>query len=161
MANYRAHSKTVLVAECSQVSIGKTDLSLVGDLAIFAKKGFATTNQTNFASADSTIRNLYLVVPYDATSSPMTCASPVFSLSNKTTFSSSVSTLLYTPCNMTTQNHSNFTGQIYAGGNMNVANNFDMQFVQVPMPTGSVTLSSTTIDHYTLDVVYKRETRNQ
>lgn len=154
--------KTLVVSHCEIrfQNMGNRKVELNNDLAVFARAGFTTAGATTFRSTSATQRVMHIVVPYDATGSPMNCASPTIALDNQTSIEPSVNTLLYTPCNSYVANNSTFTGQIYAGGSMNVNNQFVMQFRKVPMPTGSVVAVSTTVKEYSVDVVYKRENRN-
>jgi hypothetical protein len=99
------------------------------------------------------------MVPYDATTSPTNCSSPTISLDNQTDVRSTLTTLFYTPCDLSMANQTTFAGQIYSGHSLNVNNQFTMQFIPVPMPDGAVT-SVGGVKGYTLDVVYKRESRN-
>jgi hypothetical protein len=134
-------------------------VNLNNDLAIFAYNGFTTAGRTVFGSADGAHHNFHVIVPYDATSSPATCWDPTIRMDNQTAIQPVLTTLLYTPCSTYMANSSTFTGQIFAGGDLSVNNQFAMQFDQVPMPNGTVS-DSGNVNGYTLDVVYKREARN-
>lgn len=157
--------KTLLVVTCPWKELrfqnmGNQDIELNNDLAIFAYNGITTAGRTGFASTDSTRHVLHLMVPYDAPATPTNCWGPTISMDNQTDLRPTLTTLVYSPCTMSMANQSTFTGQIYGGGDINVNNRFTMQFDPVPMPDGAVSSSGGGIEGYTLDVVYKRETRN-
>lgn len=158
-------TKTVLVVTCPWKELrfqnmGSQAIDLGNDLAIIAYNGFATAGKTIFGSADGAPHVFQVIVPYDAASSPTACWGPTISMDNQTVIHPVLTTLLYTPCTTSVSNNATFTGQIYAGGDINVNNQFTMQFAPVPMPAGTVVTSGGDTTGYTLDVVYKREIPN-
>jgi hypothetical protein len=157
--------KTVLVVTCPSKELrfqnmGNDRVNLSNDLAILAYSGLTTAGRTIFGSADGAHHVFHVIVPYDATASPTNCWGPTIRMDNQTAIQPELTTLLYTPCGTYMANNSTFTGQIFAGGDINVNNQFTMQFNQVPMPEGTVSDSGGSVNGYTLDVVYKREVRN-
>lgn len=158
--------KTLLVVTCPWKELrfqnmGNKKVELTDDLAIFAYNGMATAGRTVFDSADGAAHDLHVIVPYDATTSPTNCGSPTLSMDNQTAIQPVLSSFLYSPCSMAIANNTEFNGQIYGGREISVNNQFTMQFTQVPMPDGAVTVpGGGGIVGYSLDVVYKREIRN-
>lgn len=157
--------KTLLSVECPNTivrfqNMGNQKVQLGNDLAVFARSGFVTSGNTTFRSNDADQHVFHVIVPFDATSNPYVCNAPTISLDNQTSIEPSLVTMLYTPCASAIANNSTFTGQIYGGGSMSVNNQFVMQFTQVPMPDGTVEALSTIIEDYSVDVAFKRETRN-
>lgn len=158
--------KTMLVVTCPAKELrfqnmGNAKVELNDDLAIFAYHGFATAGRTVFDSADGAAHTLHVVVPYDATLVPTACGIPTIAMDNQTVIRPVLTTLLYSPCTMAVANNAEFNGQIYGGGDISVNNQFTMQFTQVPMPDGAVTVpAGGAISGYSLDVVFKREIRN-
>jgi hypothetical protein len=157
--------KTALVITCPWKvlrfqNMGSQQVNLNNDLAIITYNGLTTSGRTVFGSADGARHTFHVIAPYDATASPTNCTDPTISLDNQTVIQPILTTLIYTPCNMAMANNTTFAGQIFGGGDVNVNNQFAMQFDPVSMPAGTITVNGGDINGYTLDVVYKREARN-
>jgi hypothetical protein len=158
--------KTMLVVTCPDRPLrfelkGNEKVELNEDLALFSYSGLETVGKVIFGSADGAGHALHMIVPYDATLVPTACQAPTIELNNQTTIRPVLTTLLYSPCDMAVANNAEFNGQVYGGGEIDVNNQFTMQFTQVPMPDGAVTVpAGGAIAGYSLDVVYKREIRN-
>lgn len=69
-----------------------------------------------------------------------------------------LNTLIYGPCNIAVSNSVTMTGQIYSGSSLNLNNGLNLQFAEVPVPSGAVVVPGATVTGFTMDVVYKRET---
>lgn len=153
-----ATAPTVIITSCALSWSNNTSLSLKQNLAVFSTGGFSMQNNTTWQSTNSTTRLLYLVVPSTVSGVTTTCNSgqPGISLSNNTTFASTLNVMLYTPCTVTVSNNSTGYGQVY-GGTVNAANNFTAHYVPLPTlvdSTGGGSASSTALS---LAVVYERQ----
>lgn len=140
--------KTILRTTC-QVSFDTSvkTVSLSNDLAIFADGGFDVANTLTFQSTDATKRYLYFVHPYGS-------ACGGISLSNQVTIATTVSTLLYSPCDIHKANQSDVYGQVYAGGTAYIDNRTNATYT--PLPVFGATATRFVIS-YAADVLYKRE----
>lgn len=117
-------------------------LTTGADLAVIAPDGFSTGQHFAWASTSTTVHHLYLVVPYNqsTTYNATTCSSQYnLDFGNSASFTN-LSTLLYTPCNLTSGNSAFGAGQIYVGQKLDVGNTLDLTFQPeiVPGVTGSV-----------------------
>ncbi len=129
------------------------DITLSNNLAIFASGGVSFKNNASFVSSDGiTMRYLYLVQPDGSVSTP--CTVDGIDMKNNLNSSPTVSTLFYTPCNVSMKNNTVFYGQIYAGGIVEAKMNLTATYA--PLPVYGVVNASTT---YTVDIQFKRETR--
>lgn len=152
-------SKTALVTDCAiklSGSHGKA-LKLNNDLLIVARGGFSSSNATEFGSTvPGTARNLHWVVPFDV--APRPCTSPKISTAQQFGLTSDVRMFLYSPCDIHFANQSTQIGQIYGGSNVTISNKFTLQFRPLPVYGLTLPLSSTTVESFKVDIVYKRET---
>lgn len=159
-AHYAPMTGKTLVRTTCSVQFAKTKgINFSGDFALFASgiRGISTSNQVSFDSDGSTVRSLYLVVPFDASTRP--CTAPGISTDNNFGSSAQVNLLVYSPCNVTFSNNGvPNQGQIYSGSTIQINNNFSLTFAQMPVfgvdPTSLPALS------YNVDILYKREVRN-
>jgi hypothetical protein len=147
--------KTLVKTSCAVNFSKDKDIPLSNDLAIFAYGGISSSQQVSFVSSDATTRTLHWVVPYDAATRP--CTTPGITTDNLFNFSTNVSMLVYTPCNVNFSNNSDHIGQIYGGGTVAIHNQFTMQFR--PVPVWGIDPLSLPLLSYKIDIVYKRETR--
>ncbi len=150
--------KNLVRTSCSVQFRNTHDIKFAGDFALFAS-GSAGISTSNFVTFDSTgpVRNVYLVVPYDAAVRP--CTSPGITTDNNFGSTINVKLLVYSPCNVTYSNNGvPSTGQVYSGSTIAINNNFSLTFAQMPVfgidPTSLPALS------YTVDILYKREVQN-
>ena len=152
----RTNTPTLVRTTCA-VNLSKTGtVGLQNDLAIFADGGFTTSQQVGFASSTpGTSHNLYWVQPYDAVPHP--CTSTGIATSQQFSLTSDVNMFVYTPCNIAFANNSRHTGQIYGGNNVQINNQFNLQFKEIGV-VGIDPASQPTVG-YNASVVYKRETR--
>lgn len=151
-----SRGKTVLVTNCQVVIQGNNNtVALAEDLAVFARGGVSFRNSLTIRSTTTAQRRLYLVQPYDSVPSP--CTSDGITLDNRVTIESTVDELIYTPCSIRKANNSDHYGQLYAGGRVVIDNRLTMFYR--PLPVWGVTAPTTTVSSYSLDVAYKRETR--
>lgn len=140
--------KTLVRTTC-QVSFA-TNVKTVSqnyDLAVFADGGFDVANTLTFQSTDTTRRNLYFIQPYGSS-----CGG--ISLSNQVTMATTVSVLLYSPCDIHKANQSDIYGQVYAGGTAYIDNKTNATYT--PLPVFGATATRFVIS-YSADVLYKRE----
>jgi hypothetical protein len=144
---------TVLRTTCElRLQKDVKNLRLGANLAVFADGGITMANSMTLLSTDpGQLRDLYLIQPYAASCSP-----GGITLDNRVTIDGSVRVLLYTPCDVRKANNSDHFGQIYAGGAVNLDNSLTMFYR--PLPVWGVESSTSSVAHYRLDVVYKRET---
>jgi hypothetical protein len=149
-------AKSVLLTDCA-IKLSGEEIKLKQDLAILAKGGFQSTNSTEFAStASGTPRHLHWVVPFDTVARP--CTTPQISTSQQFRVTDDVRMFLYSPCDISFSNQSTQIGQIYGGGNVTVNNRFTLQFRPVPVFGVQLPVSSTVVESFKVDIVYKRET---
>jgi len=149
-------AKTVLLTNC-EIKLSGDEIELGNDLLIMAKGGFTSSNATQISSTvPGTSRNLHWVVPYDTTARP--CTNPQMSTSQQFGVTEDVRMFLYSPCNIHFANQSTQIGQIYGGGNVTVSNRFTLQFRPVPVFGVQLPVSSTVVESFKVDIVYKRET---
>lgn len=129
------------------------DILLNSNVVVFASGGVSFKNSASFVSTvPSTMRYLYLIQPWGSVATP--CTVDGIDMKNNLDVAPSVSTLLYTPCNVSMKNNTNFNGQIYAGGIVEAKMNLSVNYQ--PLPVYGVVNSNPT---YNLDILYKRETR--
>ena len=156
-STYSKASTPTLVRTSCAVSFAKAKtIPLSNDLAIFADGGFSSSNQVGFSSSVAgTSHNLYWVQPYDAVPHP--CTSTGISTDQQFSLTDDVNMFLYSACNIAFANSSHHIGQIYGGGNVQINNQFNLQFKEVGV-VGIDPASQPTVG-YNASVVYKRETR--
>ena len=149
-------SNTVIRTSCrftipNRVSVVK----VAKNVAIVATGGIELTNSVTIQSTTTDVRNLYLMQPYDAVAThPCTTIDGIV-LSNQVTFLNTISDLLYSPCNILNNNKGTLFGQTYGGGTVQVGNNLEMTYRQLPV--WGVSGATTSVDHYAVDILYKRE----
>lgn len=158
---YRLTGKTLVSTSCTlsfpnsfqstMSGARNSEVYLNNDLAVFATGGVSLSNSLLFTSTDTTKHFLYFVQPYGST-----CLSGNLgiSLGNLVVMDSTISELLYTPCDVHKANQSSTYGQIYAGGQAYVDNKTDAYYV--PIPVFGITNK---VVSYTADILYKRENR--
>lgn len=130
-------------------------IKMAKNVAIVATGGVALTNSVTVESTTTDVRNLYLMQPYDAVAThPCTTVTGI-ELSNQVTFLNTISDLLYSPCNILDNNKGTLFGQTYGGGTVQVGNNLEMTYRQLPV--WGVSGATTSVDHYAVDILYKRE----
>ena len=152
-------AKSVLITPCEiklEGNHGK-DLKLKNDLLIMSKGGFSTNNSTEFGSTVAgQTRLLHWVVPFDTAARP--CSTPSITTDQQFGLTADVRMFLYSPCNISFANQSTHIGQIYGGSNVTVNNRFTLQFRPVPVFGVQLPVSSTVVESFKVDIVYKRET---
>ncbi|MDX6225540.1 MAG: hypothetical protein QOE64_1916 [Frankiales bacterium] len=152
---YSQASTPTLVSTTCQVTLG-SDIVLKNDLAIFTKGGISTGMISVSSSAIGTKHNLHFIVPYDTVAS-RPCTTPTIDTDKKFQFTDDVDLFIYSPCTIIYRNQSQHIGQIYGGSDVQIHNQFTMQFRPVPVlgvdPTSLPTVS------YVPSIVFKRETR--
>lgn len=103
------------------------------------------------------MRNVYLIVPYDAATRP--CTAPGISTGNNFGSSAQVNLLVYSPCNVSFSNNGvPSQGQVYSGSTIQINNNYSLTFAQ--MTVFGIDPASLPALSYTVDILYKREVRN-
>lgn len=144
---------------CAVAFSGENDIVMKSDLAIFADGGLTSTNQTGFVSdVSGSTRKLYWVVPYENGTLPTsTCTTPLISTSQQFSMSIDVDMYLYNPCKISFANSSTHIGQIYGGSDVEIHNQFNMDYV--PLPVFGIDPSSLPLARFNVSIVYKRETR--
>ena len=129
------------------------DITLGNNLVIFSNGGVSFKNNASFVSSDgTTMRYLYLIQPTGSVTMP--CTVDGIDMKNNLDGSPTVSTLFYTPCNISVKNNTTFYGQMYAGGIVEAKMNLAVTFQ--PLPVYGVLNTTPT---YNVDIQFKRETR--
>ena len=148
--------KWVVYANCPTQAVKFQGPNLVfgGDRAVFATGGFNFSSGTHVKSSTAVHHNLYLIQPYNSVSSP--CTSDGIALDNSVMFESTITDLLYSPCNIRQANSSAQFGQVYAGGKVQIDNALQMTFQ--PLPVFGLSVAGGSVDKYTVDILYMRET---
>lgn len=150
---------------CGQTKFDNgVEIKLRSDLAIFAKDFYATGN-FKVTSYDGLPHKIWIIVPdpdavKDGVAECINNQSGPIKVDSGTNISSPVSTFMYTPCALETNNTSTFYGQLY-GGSVVLRNAMTMQYVSMGIP--GVQFPSTapvSSSGYRVDVVYKREIAN-
>ena len=152
---------TILTTTCQVVlqnpnnnpACGNKRVCLNDNLAVFADGGITISNTLTITSTDQTSRHLYLIQPYDAVPSP--CTTIGINLDNQVTISPTVTELLYSPCSVRKANNTDHYGQIYAGGYAQIDNQLTMYYT--PLPVWGVDATTTKVESYSADILYKRE----
>ena len=143
-------TKTVyrMTPACAITWSNNTVITLSADLAIVTDGSLTSVNQVNLKTADSTVRNLFLIMP---TGTP--CPGGNLTLSNNTTLDN-IRFLLNTPCTATINNNNNGVGgQIYAG-TVSTTNLYTMNFDPLIIPGAGV------ITGFKVDIAFIREIVN-
>lgn len=149
--------KTMLRTACAVEFRNTKDVAFAQDFALFADGGIRTSNQVTFlSSSEGTTRNLYMVIPYDATP-PCAGGVPGMSTSNNFSSSASIRLLWYTPCDISYANSGESYGTIYGEGTVTSSNAFTLHYRPVTV-YGIDPLTMPTLS-YKVDIVYKREDR--
>ena len=149
-------TKTLVQTPCAVNFAKDKDIVLKNDLAIFADGGFSSSQQVSFVSSDGSSRVLHWVVPYrDTLTRP--CATPGITTDNQFNFATQVNMLVYSPCNISFSNNADHLGQVFGGSDVQINNQFAMQFK--PVPVWGIDPTSLPLLSYEIDIVYKRETR--
>jgi len=151
--NAKSTTKYVVHTTCA-VKFQGPNLVLGADLAVFADGGFTVSSGTHFKSNTAVHHNLYLIQPYNSVSSP--CTSDGIALDNTVQVESTVTDLLYTPCNIRQANTATQFGQVYAGGKVQIDNALQMTYQ--PLPVFGLSVAGGSVDKYTVDILYMRET---
>ena len=153
---------TILRTRCQVIIQRNNNTIALGDnLGVFAEGGVSFRNSLTIRSTTAAQRYLYLIQPSDSlvqpSNSPLPspCTTDGIVLDNRVTIESTVSELIYTPCNVRKANNSDHYGQIYAGGTATIDNSLTMYYR--PLPVWGVVGPTTTVTSYALDIQYKRE----
>jgi len=123
--NSFAGAKGVIDARActSPIFLGSTQLVLGNDLAIISNAGFAISNG-GFTTPGSAKYRLWLITPDTVVESPAAPSCPIapglpttpgVSISGGAVFSPNISTMIYTPCNVSIAAGIYFYGQVFAG----------------------------------------------
>jgi cytoskeletal protein CcmA (bactofilin family) len=141
---------TVIVTSCALSWSNNSSISLDASLAVISTGGFSAVNRFIVSDAASSPVDLFFLVP-----SSVTCSNGgTISFSNNTSISPSVDVFLYSPCNVSFANNQATTGQIYSGGNVQIANQFTMTYMPLALPSLSGLGNSVA---YQPAVVYERQ----
>ncbi len=167
--SWQLPADTIMIVNCpsDKLVLQGIPLTLNKNLIIVSRLGITMSNQTTISSVTGTgtaedPNLLYLIQPYAVTGqgngwTTYTCSGDGIALDNQVTVDKTVNTLLYSPCTVRKANKSEIVGQVYSGSTMQIDNQFDMQYI--PMPVwGGLANSTDKIKSYSIDVLYKRET---
>lgn len=158
MANASSMGKTLLSTRCRlSFPPNANTFELAADLAVFADGGIDLSQSLSFTSTDATVRQLYLVQPFDfATRIGGSCANydPGISLTQQVQMTATVKELLYSPCNIVKRNLGVLTGQVYSGGAVEIGQQTNVTYA--PLDVFGIAAQNI-VESYTADVLYKRE----
>jgi hypothetical protein len=129
-------------------------VALAKDVAVVADGGIELTNSVTIQSSSADPHNLYFIQPYNSPAITNPCDTSGISLSNQVTLLTSISTLLYSPCNIAMDNKGTIFGQVYGNGKVKIGNNLEMTYRQVPVWGGGL---ESVVSSYAVDILYKRE----
>jgi hypothetical protein len=145
-------TKTVLHTVCRLVlQPSNSTISMSRDLALIADGGVQISNALRFSGVGAT-RSLYLVQPSTGAAAPCTTG---VNLDNQVVIDSSVSTFIYSPCDVRVANAFTFGGQVYTGGKLRFDNAVTLQYRPMPIPGQQP--SGSTSSTYTVQVTGKRQ----
>jgi hypothetical protein len=145
-----AGPKTVVRTICPLLIGGNATITMARDIAVVSDGGTAFNNSMRFNAA--TPQSLYLIQP---TTTPSGCATGGITFNNSVSFQSTISLMLFTPCDIAAAQTLDVTGQFYAGGRLNFSNSVTLRYRPMRMPIPSS--SSTAVDPYDVQVTAKRE----
>lgn len=145
----RVLSDTVYIAPPNCAVNLQSNARLPHGLVIFDPAGFQVQNATVSSTVAGQQHYLYFIVPDHAG------ATGQINVSNRFATTTDIVSLLYSPNQITFANLNTFLGQVYSPQLVNLANNFTMQFVQVPV-FGASNVNTAAVSHK-VSIVYKRE----
>jgi Tfp pilus assembly protein PilX len=147
-------SPTIVYTDC-KVILGESQphVEIGHNLLVLAKGGFEFKSAT-IESTNSTVRNLYMIQPYNAVATHP-CTTTGITMDSSVAFAKTINELIYSPCTIDKNNKGTTYGQVYAGGYANLSNNSTMTFV--PLPVFGVNAITNVVESYEIDVLYKRE----
>jgi hypothetical protein len=154
LANGSAGGTKTLLRTICQVYMqpNMATITMNRDLAVVADGGLLIAGSLRFTSGGGT-RSLYLVQP--STGAPAPCGNGV-NLENQVSIDSTVSTMIYSPCDVRVANALTFGGQVYTGGRLRFDNAVNLEYRPMPIPGQPSSGSGTAT--YALQVAGKRET---
>lgn len=165
---YHLSGPTIVTVDPScttQVQLQGISISINKNLVLMSAPGinFSGNTQISSVAGTATTQNpnlLYLVQPYTFNGTAPTCNGDGISLNNQVSVDPTVNTLMYSPCSITKANQSTLTGQVYSGGQLNVNNQLDMTYMQLPVWGGlSGMANPSSIASYNAQTMYMRETQ--
>jgi hypothetical protein len=164
-AGYAQNTVVRITANCVLSWQNNTTVNVRANMAIITNGGLRTLNQTTFQSADGSPHDLYLIVPWEATTGgnltggvPNCAGGPPgphdISIANNSTFVN-LHVFMYTPCKVTySNNNAGLGGQVLAG-TVDVQNLYQLQFFPLRVPGAGQIVG------YKVDIAYEREIVNQ
>jgi hypothetical protein len=165
-ANASGLSEKTLVRTRCRVTFPPSvnNVKLNRDLAVFADAGIEISQTVIFSSTDTTVRQMYLINPYDfadrlsgatcASIDPQNPGSAGIRLTQQVQMTTTLKELLYSPCDIEKRNLGALTGQVYGGGMVTIGQQTNVTYA--PMDVFGV-ISQNIVESYTADVLYKRE----
>jgi Tfp pilus assembly protein PilX len=138
-----------------------TTVNVRGNLAIITDGGLSTLNKTTFQAPVGETHDLYLIVPWEATTGGnltggtpnCTLGAHDISIANNSDFVR-VHVFMYTPCKVTyNNNNAGLGGQVLAG-TVDVQNLYNLQFSPLRVPGAGQIVG------YRVDIAYEREIVN-
>jgi hypothetical protein len=158
---YASNTVVRITSNCVLAWQNNTTVNVRANMAIITDGGLQTINQTTFQSADGSPHDLYLIVPWEATTGGnLTGGTPNctggahdISIANNSNFVN-LHVFMYTPCAVTyNNNNSGLGGQVLAG-TVNVQNLYQLQFSPLRIPGAGQIVG------YKVDIAYEREIVN-
>jgi hypothetical protein len=160
-AGWNSNTVAVISANCVLSWQNNTTVNVRANMALITYGGLQMLNQTTFQSADGSPHDLYLIVPWEATTGGnMTGGTPNctggahdISIGNKTSFVN-LHVFMYTPCTVTYNNNNDGLGGQVLAGQVDVKNLYNLQFFPMRVPGAGPIVG------YHVDITYEREIVN-
>jgi hypothetical protein len=144
-------AKYVVRTSCSIQFNNNETLKLNNDLAVITDGNITANNNFFINSTDGQMHTLYFFVP--TTTYPAACTTGNMDFGNQVTGTPAgkINLFVYTPCDVKWTNATGINGQVIAGRDIQITNDFRMGFVPINLP-GLVQTGG-----FNLDVAYFRE----
>ena len=159
---YKLSGPTIVISDCpsDKVILQGIGITMNNNIVLVSRGGVQFTGNSPITSVTGTATAadpnlLYLIQPASYYGATTTCSGEGISLDNQVSVDSTVNTLLYSPCAIRKANQSTIVGQVYSGSTLSVDNQLDMAYVPLPIWGGIASQSS--IDSYSIEILYKRE----
>lgn len=160
--SYKLTGPTIVINTCptSKIILQGVGILMKDNLLLVSRAGIQFTNNSQITSVAGTATAadpnlLYFIQPASYYGTTTTCSGEGISLDNQVSVDSTVNTLLYSPCAIRKANQSTIVGQVYSGSTLSVDNQLDMAYV--PLPVWGGIASQASIDSYSIEILYKRE----
>ncbi|KQY25100.1 hypothetical protein ASD16_06575 [Cellulomonas sp. Root485] len=160
--SWKLSGPTIVINTCptSKIILQGVGILMNDNIVLLSRAGIQFTNNSQIKSVTGTATAadpnlLYFIQPAKYYGATTTCSGEGISLDNQVSVDSTVNTLLYSPCAIRKANQSTIVGQVYSGSTLSVDNQLDMAYV--PLPVWGGIASQASIDSYSIQILYKRE----